>query len=189
VTSPRFRLRRATADDLPAVTGLIRAAAEWMNDRGLDAWRRDGTPAVDRVPDSVEAGTVWLMYNGHTAAPVATVTLDTVPDQEFPAAGVDTGSALIVHRMAATRDPAYAEMNIACLLLDFATDQASRHGLEWVMLNCNRQPGAEPLRRRYEECGFEHIATVQVGERRSGWLARKKARPEPGLFMRVAVDA
>lgn len=184
-----YALRRATPTDLPAVTDLIRTAAEWMNDRGLDAWRRDGTPAVDRIPDGVERGTVWLMYNGRTAAPIATITLDTDPDEEFPAAGVDTSTALIVHRMAATRDPAYAHLNIASLLLDFATDQAASRGLTWVMLNCNRQPGAEPLRRRYTECGFRHIATVRVGERRSGWLARKQARQIPGLFMRVTVDS
>lgn len=179
-------LRRATMADLPTVSGLLAASAEWMHaERGGDAWRREGFPDHRLTPGLVEA-TIWLLHDGDQ--PVATFALDHHPDPEFTApeavkAGITARlpDGMVLHRLAVDR--ARAGQGIGPLLLDWAVDYVHRAGHGWLFLNSGRH--AYGLHAFYRRNGFEPLVTVASTGRKSGALWQRPARPVPGIADRI----
>lgn len=184
-TIHRYELRRATCEDLCTVSSLIAESGRWLNDeRGSKAWPREGFPN-EKYEGSLAAGETWLLIdNGN---PIATMTLDFRPDPEFAAAGLDPSGMLILHRLAVSRDPAYAGKGHGYVMLDCAVDIAVSLDCPEVWFNVNRT--AERLHRYYLRYGARHMATTEaVAGRRSGWLGSIPARTATGLLSRMTAQ-
>ncbi|MFD6324706.1 GNAT family N-acetyltransferase [Streptomyces sp. NPDC058442] len=170
----------AELQDLPTLLSFRQEAAAWLRGLGSDQWSRP-YPA-DKLSATIEAGTVFMLRDGHTT--VGTITL--TPDAED---GLWTGEELaepsmFVNKLTVAR--AYAGQNLGGRLLDWAGARAHRAGARWLRLDA--WTTNEALQRYYLEQGFTHVRTVcegmavNGGPRVSGWLAQRPARPADDGF-------
>ncbi|MYV42665.1 GNAT family N-acetyltransferase [Streptomyces sp. SID1328] len=149
-------------------------AAAWLRGLGSDQWSRP-YPA-DKLLATIEAGTVFMLRDGHTTAGTITLT----PDAEE---GLWTDDELaepsmFVNKLTVARE--YAGQNLGGRLLDWAGDRAHRAGARWLRLDA--WTTNEGLQRYYLALGFTHVRTVHEGSavnggpRVSGWLAQRAAK-------------
>ncbi|MEV8634339.1 hypothetical protein AB0395_22055 [Streptosporangium sp. NPDC051023] len=195
VATACYALQRARPADIRTVSTLLVEAARWMNGRGYDAWRVDGFPD-QRILPWIEAGTCWILTDPRAGGrPVATFTLDALPDPEHVAAdlvieGEKFTDALVLHKMAVARHT--AGQGISTLILEWALDRTARSVVDprtgvarqWLWLNVARR--ARPLQAWYALHGFEHVTTVEVPGRKSGMLMRRFARVDARARNRFA---
>ncbi|MET9057489.1 GNAT family N-acetyltransferase [Streptomyces antibioticus] len=165
----------AEPHDVTALLTFREDAAAWLRNLGSDQWSRP-YPA-DKLLATIEAGTVFMLRDGHTTA--ATITL--TPDAED---GLWTEDELVEPSMFVNKltvDREYAGQNLGGRLLDWAGDRAYRAGAKWIRLDA--WTTNEGLQRYYLGQGFTHVRTVREGvavnggPRVSGWLAQRPARP------------
>ncbi|MFJ5640821.1 GNAT family N-acetyltransferase [Streptomyces sp. NPDC093223] len=170
----------AEPHDVTKLLAFRENAAAWLRNLGSDQWSRP-YPA-DKLLATIEAGTVFMLRDGHTTA--ATITL--TPDAED---GLWTDEELaepsmFVNKLTVDRD--YAGQNLGGRLLDWASDRAHRAGAKWIRLDA--WTTNEGLQRYYLGQGFTHVRTVHEGSavnggpRVSGWLAQRAARLEDHGF-------
>nr|WP_203592429.1 MULTISPECIES: GNAT family N-acetyltransferase [unclassified Streptomyces] len=156
-------------------------AAAWLRGLGSDQWSRP-YPA-EKLLATIEAGTVFMLRDGHATAGTITLT----PDVEDGLWAGDELSepSMFVNKLTIAR--AYAGQNLGGRLLDWAGDRACRAGARWLRLDA-WTTNAE-LQRYYLEQGFTHVRTVLEGSavnggpRVSGWLAQRAARPADHGFV------
>jgi GNAT superfamily N-acetyltransferase len=164
----------AETHDLARLLSFREEAAAWLRDIGSDQWSRP-YPA-DKLLATINAGTVFMVRDGHTTA--ATITL--TPDAEE---GLWTDAelaepSLFINKLTVARE--YAGQNLGGRLLDWAGDRAYRAGARWLRLDA--WTTNEGLQRYYLAQGFSHVRTVREGSavnggpRVSGWLAQRPAR-------------
>ncbi|MEV6617561.1 GNAT family N-acetyltransferase [Streptomyces sp. NPDC051051] len=150
-------------------------AAAWLRGIGSDQWSRP-YPA-DKLLATIEAGTVFMLRDGHMTAGTITIT----PDAEEGLWTEDelAEPSMFINKLTVARE--YAGQNLGARLLDWAGDRAHRAGARWVRLDA--WTTNEALQRYYLEQGFTHLRTVREGTavnggpRVSGWLAQRAARP------------
>ncbi|MDN5380751.1 GNAT family N-acetyltransferase [Streptomyces sp. LB8] len=170
-----MRIIPAQPADVSKLIAFREEAAAWLSRLGIDQWQRP-YPA-DRLLAAIEAGTVFMLRDGHTT--VGTITL--TPDAEE---GLWTDDELaepsmFVNKLTVARE--YAGQNLGGRLLDWAGDRAYRAGAQWLRLDA--WTTNERLQQYYLEHGFAHVRTVREGTavnggpRVSGWLAQRPARP------------
>ncbi|MEU6277739.1 GNAT family N-acetyltransferase [Streptomyces populi] len=164
----------AEPHDLTKLLAFRQEAAAWLRGLGSDQWSRP-YPA-DKLLATIEAGTVFMLRDGHATAGTITLT----PDAE---AGLWTNDELVepsmfVNKLTVARE--YAGQDLGGRLLDWAGDRADRAGAQWLRLDA--WTTNEALQRYYLAHGFNHVRTVREGgavnggPRVSGWLAQRKAR-------------
>lgn len=165
----------AEPHDLAKLLSFREEAAAWLRGLGSDQWSRP-YPA-DKLLATIEAGTVFMLRDGHTTA--ATITL--TPDVE-EGLWVDDELAepsMFVNKLTVARE--YAGKNLGGRLLDWASDRAHCAGARWLRLDA--WTTNEGLQRYYLAQGFTYVRTVcegtavNGGPRVSGWLAQREARP------------
>ena len=111
-TAGPLGLRRATADDLPAIKAVIGAAYA----RYLTRMDKPPAPMLRDYGPSVEAGTTWV-----TGSPItAVLTLDSRSDH------------LYVENIAV--DPSAQGRGLGRALMEFAEQEAARRGLNRIAL-------------------------------------------------------
>ncbi|GAB1328942.1 GNAT family N-acetyltransferase [Streptomyces sennicomposti] len=165
----------AEPHDVSKLLAFREEAAAWLRGLGSDQWSRP-YPA-DKLLATIEAGTVFMLRDGHTT--VGTITL--TPDAEDGLWTEEelTEPAMFVNKLTVARE--YAGQNIGGRLLDWAGERAYRAGALWVRLDA--WTTNEGLQRYYIAQGFAHVRTVREGTavnggpRVSGWLAQRPARP------------
>ncbi|KAF5995497.1 GNAT family N-acetyltransferase [Streptomyces sp. WAC00263] len=168
----------AEPHDVAKLLTFREEAAAWLRGLGSDQWSRP-YPA-DKLLATIEAGTVFMLRDGHTTAGTITLT----PDAED---GLWTGDELaepsmFVNKLTVARE--YAGQNLGGRLLDWAGDRAHRAGARWLRLDA--WTTNEGLQRYYLAQGFTHVRTVNEGTavnggpRVSGWLAQRAAQPTEG---------
>lgn len=164
----------AEPQDLPTLLSFRQEAAAWLRGLGSDQWSRP-YPA-DKLSATIEAGTVFMLRDGHSTAGTITLT----PDAED---GLWTGEELaepsmFVNKLTVARE--YAGQNLGGRLLDWAGDRAHRAGARWLRLDA--WTTNERLQRYYLDQGFSHVRTVfegaavNGGPRVSGWLAQRETQ-------------
>jgi GNAT superfamily N-acetyltransferase len=164
----------AEPHDVAKLLAFREEAASWLRDLGSDQWSRP-YPA-DKLLATIEAGTVFMLRDGHATAGTITLT----PDAE---AGLWTDEelaepAMFINKLTVARE--YAGRNLGGQLLDWAGDRAYRAGARWVRLDA--WTTNEALQRYYLDQGFLYVRTilegnaVNGGPRVSGWLAQRAAR-------------
>ncbi|MFB7075387.1 GNAT family N-acetyltransferase [Streptomyces sp. NPDC056290] len=165
----------AEPHDLAQLLSFREEAAAWLRGLGSDQWSRP-YPA-DKLLATIEAGTVFMLRDGHTTAGTITLT----PDAEEGLWSDDElgEPSIFVNKLTIAR--AYTGQNLGGRLLDWAGDRAHCAGGRWLRLDA--WTTNEKLQRYYITQGFRHVRTVREGRavnggpRVSGWLAQRAARP------------
>jgi len=158
----RLQVRRAAADDLLVILGLIDEAATWLRTRNTDQWARPWPNQVARdarVRQGIRGGNTWIAEEQGT--PVATLTyrphgshaLWTQPERDEPAVYV---SRLIVAREA-------AGLGIGAAMIDWAGQQAARDwGAQWIRIDVWTTNMA--LHNYYQGTGFRFCRICPFGQ-------------------------
>lgn len=168
------RIVPARPADLPLLLAFREEAAGWLARIGSDQWQRP-YPA-ERLLGAVEAGDVFLVLDGGTAAATITVSADG-PTGLWTESELDEPS-LYVSKLAVART--HAGRNVGGRLMDWAGDRAYRSGAKWLRLDAWTTNTS--LQSYYLRHGFAHVRTVREGRavsggpRVSGWLAQRAAR-------------
>lgn len=165
----------AEPHDVTKLLAFREEAAAWLRGLGSDQWSRP-YPA-DKLLATIEAGTVFMLRDGHTTAGTITLT----PDAEEGLWTEDelTEPSMFVNKLTIARE--YAGQDIGGRLLDWAGARAHRAGAQWLRLDA--WTANEGLQRYYLTHGFTHVRTVREGTavnggpRVSGWLAQRAAQP------------
>ncbi|MER6184687.1 GNAT family N-acetyltransferase [Streptomyces sp. NPDC001652] len=164
----------AEPHDVAKLLAFREEAAAWLRVLGSDQWSRP-YPA-DKLLATIEAGTVFMLRDGHTTAGTITLTPD-AEDGLWTDAEL-TEPSMFINKLTVARE--YAGQNLGGRLLDWAGDRAQRAGARWIRLDAWTTNDA--LQRYYLEQNFTHIRTVREGAavnggpRVSGWLAQRPAR-------------
>ncbi|KQW16455.1 GNAT family N-acetyltransferase [Streptomyces sp. Root369] len=176
-----MRITSARPSDVSKLLAFRSEAAAWLSRLGTDQWQRP-YPA-DRLSDTVEDGTVFMVRDG--AATVATITL--TPEVE---SGLWTEQELFepsmfISKLSVVRT--HAGQNVGGRLLDWAGDRAHRAGAKWLRLDA--WTTNEDLQAYYLRQGFAYVRTVLEGSaisggpRVSGWLAQRPTCPAEHGFV------
>ncbi|MEU6538955.1 GNAT family N-acetyltransferase [Streptomyces sp. NPDC047000] len=170
-----MRITAAQPQDLSTLLAFREEAAAWLSRRGTDQWQRP-YPA-EKLLESIEAGSVFLVLDGVATVAAVTVTPDAEPGL-WPEAELSEPS-LFVGKLSVTRSR--AGRNVGGRLLDWAGDRACRAGAKWLRLDA--WTTNTDLQAYYVRQGFGHVRTVLDGKavgggpRVSGWLAQRPACP------------
>lgn len=120
-------IRPAVPDDVAAVHALRQAAADWLEGRGIQQWRRDDTPP-ETVAAQVERGE-WQVAVARGAVRAALRLLTS--DPEWPPDGV---RACYVHGLMIDRSQ--EGTGLGARLLSWAADHARRADAQTLRLDC-----------------------------------------------------
>lgn len=161
--------RPAGTSDIDAITALVREAADWLAELGLDQWRGDEERCRSRVHTDIVAGSVWVVEDDGVV--VATITVDEWADADFWRHTDHVHDALYAHRMAVARS--HKGRGLGSALLDLAANLAERECRSWLRFDAWSTNDA--LHRYYEQQGFEMVRNVPVDGRGSGALFEGKA--------------
>jgi GNAT superfamily N-acetyltransferase len=171
----RLEVRRAGAEDVDEIVGVLSEAAAWLLARGIRQWP-DPFPR-GRVAALAERGDFYVASSGgETVATLALMWSDPTFWGERPA---DAG---YVHALAVRR--AYAGRGLGGRLLDWAGEQVATTGREYLRLDC--LAGNSELRRYYERRGFDLRGEVAVDDFTSALYER---RCDPTLLRRPVAEA
>ncbi|MGI5138187.1 GNAT family N-acetyltransferase [Streptomyces sp. CA-106110] len=165
----------AEPHDLAKLLAFREEAAAWLRGLGSDQWSRP-YPA-EKLLATIEAGTVFMLRDGHTTA--GTITLTPEAEDGLWTAKELSESSLFVNKLTVARS--HAGRNLGARLLNWAGDRAYRASAKWLRLDA--WTTNEGLQRYYLGQGFEHVRTVTEGgavnggPRVSGWLAQRATHP------------
>ncbi|MFF0186929.1 GNAT family N-acetyltransferase [Streptomyces sp. NPDC005244] len=165
----------AEPHDVTNLLAFREEAAAWLRGLGSDQWSRP-YPA-DKLLATIEAGTVFMLRDGHTTAGTVTLTADA--EEGLWTQDELAEPALFVNKLTISRE--YAGQDLGGRLLSWAGDRAYRAGARWLRLDA--WSTNEGLQQYYLARGFTHVRTVRDGNavnggpRVSGWLAQRVTGP------------
>jgi GNAT superfamily N-acetyltransferase len=166
-----YVIRRAEATDVAAMVGFRREAERWLAEQGIEQWTNKwvqiGTEKIERATRQRRA---WVIEVADDVG--ATVTLGG-PDEDLW--HVEDGPALYLYKLMVARR--YAGLGLGALIVDWAVDQAARHGYPWLRLDT--WPSNPGLMDYYRSLGFDHVRTENIPGRDTGALFQRKAVPTP----------
>jgi len=147
-------IRQATSSDAAEVTGILQAAARWLEESGTPMWKGDELLPEHTLSD-IGTGAFYLAERDGRIAGVVKFQLEDPlfwPDQP-------EGQAAYVHRLAVRRE--FAGTGASTDLLGWAVAQTRTIGRSFLRLDC--ESSRPRLRAFYERFGFEHHSERQVG--------------------------
>ncbi|MET9427356.1 GNAT family N-acetyltransferase [Streptomyces sp. NPDC003036] len=163
-------IRKADADDIPAMLAILDSAVVWLNARGITAqW---GTEPYSTRPKAVEVVGAYVTECSPWIAeidgvPAGTMTLAPVPGAHVPPA--DEPEVFV--RSLATEGRHHGR-GVGSALLAHAVEEARRQGVSLLRVDCFA--GSEGrLVRYYERQGFTPTETFTVGDWPGQVLARR----------------
>jgi ribosomal protein S18 acetylase RimI-like enzyme len=172
-----LQIRRAAADDIPEIIGLIKEAADWLHDQGTDQWARpwpNRTARDGRIRRGIEAGRTWMVEDDGvlvgtiTCGPTGNTDLWTEPERAEPALYI---SRLIVSRQQAGR-------GIGANLIHWAGGTRDKDA-KWIRVDVWTTNLA--LHRYYQGQGFTYLRTCPF---KHHW-----EYPSAALFQKPTADA
>jgi GNAT superfamily N-acetyltransferase len=158
-------IRRADADDMRTIIGLIDDARAWLPSKGTDQWAKPWPSPAGRdarVLRDLRAGRTWLVEDDHHT-PVATVTCSDKGNRRLWTPAEQLVSAAYIARLIVSRHRAGERIGEA--LLDWAGARGVRDwGAQWVRIDV--WTTNEALHNYYEKRGFEYyrVCKFQEGE-------------------------
>ena len=159
-----LRIRRAAADDMETIVGLIDDARAWLPGKGTDQWARPwpNPPARDaRVLRDLKAGRTWLVHEDGDDAPVATVTCSDRGNRRLWTQDEQLVSAAYIARLIVRRNRAGERIGEA--LIDWAGARGVRcWSAQWIRIDVWTTNDA--LHNYYEKRGFQHYKVCKFKE-------------------------
>jgi ribosomal protein S18 acetylase RimI-like enzyme len=147
-----LQVRRAGADDLDVILGMIDEAAGWLRTVGTDQWNEpwpNRRARDNRVLRGLRHGRTWLVESGRTA--VATITCRRHGNQDLWTEGEQGERAVYVSRLIVSRK--YSGLEIGGALIDWAGQRGVRDwSAQWVRIDVWTTNVA--LHNYYEKIGF-----------------------------------
>ena len=152
-------IRVADIRDRDRIFELLREAAVWLRDRGIDYWQNWHAPPphhVAWVEDGINAGQFRMVEGGGQS-----IACFRLQDSDELFWGKRAEPAVYLHSL--TVDRALAGRGIGALVLARVGKQAAVDGARFMRLDCG--VSADGLRRYYESLGFSLVGeTVVDGE-------------------------
>ncbi|WP_245642601.1 GNAT family N-acetyltransferase [Nonomuraea candida] len=172
-----FVMRPATPADRPAVTRMIQARCQWMEERGLPSWRA----GVDELAGQCENpdGDVWILEGTEHGVAGQMV----VQDQGPPWGWTDEERAEpALYLSGSITDPVLRSRKPGTLMAWWAVDRAARLGVPWVRRHCHcAQVASYNLTQ-----GFELVREEQRTHARLFMMARRAERLDMSGLVRTA---
>lgn len=176
-------LRRARAEHLEAVIGLVEDAAAWLQAQGTDQWVRPWPtrPGRDRrILTDLQAGRTWIGWDDRT--PAATITVSPCPDTAWPDE-FGSDAAAYLHRLVVGRP--FSHVGLGGQVIDWAAWTARcDHDALWIRLNA--WTTNHRLHDYYRKQGFEYCGLAADDGCPSGAMFQRSTQnakpPEPVLF-------
>jgi N-acetylglutamate synthase-like GNAT family acetyltransferase len=150
----RLSIRQATPQDIDVVSDILREAAAWLEQSGMQLWRQ-GELQLNNISAEVRSGLFFLAEGD--GEPAGTIKFQ-LEDQLFWA-DVRQDESAFVHRLAIKRRFAGGEVSSALLLWAIARTDAL--GRRYLRLDC--EVSRLRLRALFERMGFRFHSTKQVG--------------------------
>ena len=162
-------LRRASAEDAPAVLGLFDEAIAWFREIGNPGqWGTEPWSAqpqrVERVTQACALPGAWVAHTQSGTLGAALVLGEAMP--YVPAA---TEPEVYVRLLVASRR--LSARGVGRHLMAFADEQARAAGVGHLRVDCYGG-GSGALVRFYESCGYQRVCTFEV----DGWPGQLLAR-------------
>ncbi|WIN00106.1 GNAT family N-acetyltransferase [Actinoplanes oblitus] len=174
------RLRHATYDDISAVLAVLNSAVAWLHQRGSDQWGGIPWHADELLPD-LHTGSLYLAETVDRI-PIATMSLNDTPDEDFWTPDDDPHAALYLRHLAVDRRA--AGHGIGAWMLHQATRRAADDRKNWLRLDAWKTNAR--LHTYYLDHGFEHVRTVDVSGRNSGALFQRPTAVRPAVTVTPA---
>jgi GNAT superfamily N-acetyltransferase len=147
-----FQVRRANADDLPVILGMIDEAAAWLRTKDTDQWDKPWPTEAARnarVLRGLCGGYTWIAEERGT--PVATITYRQHGNRTLWTKRERLDPAVYISRLIVTRDA--AGRGIGSAMIDWAAQRAvSEWGAKWIRIDVWTTNLA--LHNYYEKRGF-----------------------------------
>lgn len=150
----RLGIRQAMPQDVEKVSGILREAAQWLEQNGKSMWRNDEL-LPSHIAADVHAGAFFIAECDGVAAGVVKFQLEDLlfwPD-------VSQAQSAFVHRLAVGRR--FAGGGVSSALLHWAVERARSLGRNYLRLDC--EASRARLRAVYERFGFCHHSDRQIG--------------------------
>jgi len=152
-----YDLRLATLGDVPAITGLIDRAAQWLRTKDTDQWARpwpDRDARDKRVTQGVTRGDTWMLET--SGAPAGTVTYRKEGNEILWRPGELSEPAVYVSRLIIDR--AFSGRGIGGILIDWA---GLRGASEWQASSIRIDVWTDNhgLHAYYTRQGFDYLPT------------------------------
>lgn len=160
-------MRRATADDRPAVEAMMLARTQWMADHGVadaEAWAEAAPELAGQCTE--DPTFMWVLLDGDRI-----VGCTSAYDETPPTGWTDAERAESAIFLATTvTDPEYRHLKPGRLIALWMLDHAARTGVTWV----RRGTTEDGLVRYYRDVqGWELKHSVPVADRTVHMLGRR----------------
>jgi GNAT superfamily N-acetyltransferase len=147
-----LQVRRADADDLRLILGMIDEAATWLQSKDTDQWAKPWPTEAARdarVRRGLLRGKTWIAEEHGT--PIATITYRQHGNQALWTERERREPAVYVSRLIVTRNA--AGLGIGAAMIDWAGQRAARDwGTQWIRIDV--WTTNEALRDYYTKRGF-----------------------------------
>ena len=163
-----FSARRASPDDVPALTALIKRRAEWMRECGLEDWEGWSSSAALMAARAARPRSPgWVLVHAGGAIVGCTYVSDRPLDEGWTTS--EQAEAALYLNSTVT-DPAWRRCRPGSQLAAWALHQAAMTGKSWVRRGCTSQG----LLRYYRDAqGFTLVRTVRSEHAVTYLLARR----------------
>ena len=140
-------IKKAMSQDLDAVAALYGTVCGYLADKPFNpGWRRDIFPAREDAERYLDAGGLYIAWDGGRA--VGTIALT-----------AETDNALCIHEVAV--HPDCLRQGVGAAMLDFAAKNGLERGAEVLRLYV--WEGNVPAIQAYEKTGFVRIGKEDIG--------------------------
>lgn len=152
-------IHRATLNDIPGITEVIKEVVPLMNAAGNFQW--DATyPNKQVFENDIAANQLWIAKVGDSVAGVAAITTD--QDAEYADVGWDINElAIVTHRLAVS--PRFQGMGIAAALLEQAEQEAINRGISLLRIDTNASNQA--TQKLFPKLGYVFAGEIGLGFR------------------------
>jgi GNAT superfamily N-acetyltransferase len=175
-----LHLRRAAAADIDTLLEWRVRSAAYLRERyGTDQW---STPYPrERLEAWAAKGAMWMAALEPAGDPVATITMDSVPEPGLWHEREQLVDARYLSKLNVCPDPRYRNRGIGERMMRWCIDRAAAQGAAVMRIDVWTSNTA--LHRYYERFGFEYVRTVEGPN--SGYLMQAPARaiPDPGIAL------
>jgi GNAT superfamily N-acetyltransferase len=172
-----LQVRRADADDLPVILGMIDEAAGWLRTKDTDQWAQPWPTEAARdarVRRRLLSGNTWIVEE--RGRPVATLTCGRHGSDKLWTAAEQREPALYLSRLVVTRDA--SGRGIGAAMIDWAGQRAVRDwSAQWVRIDVWTTD--EALHNYYAKRGFRFCRIAPFD---------KETYPTAALFQKPATE-